>query len=228
MPPIDYVALLTQEFEEYAGMLIRRQEADLEIAQKEQFIRATINMLPEDKKPTWAGFLDVMSAGDIGLSESIRNVLRAAPGRFYTATEVKQLLVKSGFDFTKYTTNPLSSVHAALKRLKPEEAEMNQIEGVMAWRWIKPAPLSIGKEAREALDSMFNKGPLPVNAKLILPRHHRTRRTPVITPNNPATGKPLRPVVDLMAALRASLESDRADVRDAMKERKAKDGTKEE
>jgi hypothetical protein len=151
MTRIDYNALLQQEFTEYSNMLRRRQEIDLELAQKEQFLRATINMLPEDgKKQSWEALLGAMSAGDVGLSDAIRNVLKTAPRRFLTATEVKQMLIKAGFDFSKYTTNPLSSVHAALKRLKPEEAEMSQIDGVMAWRWIKQAPdPTISKEIKD-------------------------------------------------------------------------------
>lgn len=82
--------------------------------------------------------LDKLSGEDVGLSDAIRNVLKAAPKKLHTATEVKKAMTKAGFDFSRYTTNPLSSVHAALKRLKAEEAEVSQIEGVMAWRWVGP------------------------------------------------------------------------------------------
>lgn len=158
MPPIDYVEVLRQEFTEYAEMLLQRQESDFEIAQKEQFLRATINMLPEDKKVSFEALFAAMSAGDVGLSDSIRNVLKAAPPRkFFTAAEVKQMLVKSGFDFSKYTANPLSSVHAALKRLKPEEAEMNQIDGVMAWRWAKRPTVSLAPNTEKYLRQLRNK-----------------------------------------------------------------------
>lgn len=151
MPTINYIALLHQEFTEYTNRLRQRQELDFDLAQREQFLRATVNMLPEDQKAPWENLLAVASVGDVGLSDSIRNVLKSAPRKFYTATEVKNMLIKSGFDFSKYTTNPLSSVHAALKRLKPEEAEMNQIDGVMAWRWVKqPTGLAIRPRTRKS------------------------------------------------------------------------------
>jgi hypothetical protein len=62
-------------------------------------------------------------------------VLQASPKKFHTATEVRDELRKLKFDFSQYTANPLSSIHAALKRFKPEEAEVTKTEGVMAWRW---------------------------------------------------------------------------------------------
>lgn len=204
MPPIDYNALLQQEFEEYAGMLLRRQEADFEIAQKEQFIRATINMLPEDKKTTWQGFFEAMSAGDIGLSDSIRNVLRAAPGKFYTATEVKQMLMKSDFDFSKYTTNPLSSIHAALKRLKPDEAEMNQIEGVMAWRWVKEPSAPSELERQKILAELAKR----YGRTVAVPYRDLGRKTPIpLAGSEGAAAAPSNRarIVDLMAALKKNL-----------------------
>jgi hypothetical protein len=151
MPAIDYTALLQQEFTEYSTRLRQKQEIDFDLAQREQFLRAKVNMLPEDQKEPWETLLAAISVGDVGLSDSIRNVLKSAPTqKFYTATEVKHMLIKSGFDFSKYTANPLSSVHAALKRLKPEEAEMNQIDGVMAWRWVKqPTELPIRHRKRK-------------------------------------------------------------------------------
>lgn len=139
MPKINYISILQQEFAEYSTRLRQRQEIDFDLSQREQFIRATVNMLPEEERVSWETLLNAMTVGDVGLSDSIRNVLKSAPRKFYTASEIKNMLVKSGFDFSKYTASPLSSVHAALKRLKPEDAELSQIDGVMAWKWVAPS-----------------------------------------------------------------------------------------
>jgi len=143
MAPIDYVLLLNAAFKEYADLFVERQEVDLKLSQKEQFIRATVNMLPEDQRGIWESYLEKLAGDYMGLSQAVRAVLQESPKRFHTATEVRKALEKSGFDFANYTTNPLSSVHAALKRLKPEEAEMEKVEGVMAWRWIGEMPLKV-------------------------------------------------------------------------------------
>ena len=147
MAPIDYKALLEQAFSDYSKLLHDRQQLDLELNQKEQFIRATMNMLPEREQAIWRSLLELMStAENSGLTERIRATLRTAPRNFYTATEVKKMLVEAGFNFSKYEANPLSSVHAALKRLKPEEAEMSHIDGVMAWRWVSRVDSDLARE----------------------------------------------------------------------------------
>jgi hypothetical protein len=132
--------VLDREFEDYVSLIAERQRTELKLAQKEQFIRATINMLPEDDREVWEIILENLSSEEIGLSDAIRGVLRAAPKKYHTATEVRKALAQGNFDFARYTTNPLSSVHAALRRLKPEEAETEKIDGVMTWRWIGPVP----------------------------------------------------------------------------------------
>jgi hypothetical protein len=129
-----YKEILTKALVELSGLLFVRQEADLKIAQKEQFIRDTLNFLPDVERFAYESTLTEYLRPQLGLSDSIRSVLKAAPKKWHTATEVRDGLVKSGFNFSGYTTNPLASVHAALKRLKPEEADTTEIDGVMAWR----------------------------------------------------------------------------------------------
>jgi hypothetical protein len=135
MATINYNAILKQAFEEYKELVRERTDIDWKVAQKEQFIIATINMLPDEKKTSWVVLLDALSGEPVTLSDAIRSVLQASPKKFHTATEVRDELRKLKFDFSQYTANPLSSIHAALKRFKPEEAEVTKTEGVMAWRW---------------------------------------------------------------------------------------------
>lgn len=140
MSEIDYKAILNQALAEFTQLLRDRRDIDWRLAQKEQFIRATVNMLPDEDKQIWVLLLDDLSHEPATLSEAIRNVLQRSSKKTLTAAEVRDALKKNGFDFSSYTTNPLSSVHAALKRMKPEEVEMETIDGVMAWRWIGPVP----------------------------------------------------------------------------------------
>ena len=148
MNPTDYQAVLENEFRDYVSLIAERKQTELKLAQKEQFIRATINMLPEEDRECWAVLLEAMSDDEeVGLSDAIRGVLRATPKKYHTATEVKNALTQGGFDFSRYTSNPLSSVHAALKRLKADEVETEKIEGVMAWRWIGSVAIRRGSLA---------------------------------------------------------------------------------
>jgi hypothetical protein len=157
MTPIDYTSLLIDAFSEYADMIAERREIDLKMDHKEQFIRATINMLPESERGSYECLLDNLGM-DGGLSAAVRSILQDAPKKFHTATQVKKALEDGGFDFSGYSSNPLSSVHAALKRLKDDEAEMAKLDGVMAWKWIGVMPVKI--PAVEQLEEMYGLGRL--------------------------------------------------------------------
>jgi hypothetical protein len=133
----DYKAVFARAVEEFSAILKERQELDLKLVQKEQFIRATLHQLPDSDRAIVENWADTWSSSAAGLSDSIRSVLSASPQKWHTATEVRNALEKAGFDFGNYASNPLASVHSSLKRFKPEEAEMEVIDGVMAWRWKK-------------------------------------------------------------------------------------------
>jgi hypothetical protein len=121
--PNDYKAILTQALEEFGAVLEERQELDLKVARKLQFIRATMNQLPEDEKVEFEDRLQKLASRSVGLSDSIRRLLRENSRKWHTGTQVLDALIKSGFDFGNYASNPLASVRSALKRLKSGEAE---------------------------------------------------------------------------------------------------------
>ncbi len=131
---IDYKQVIGQAIGEYDALIRQRQELDLKLAQKEQFIRATMYQLSDADREKFEQWFNSLMAGAVGLSDSIRGILSANPRKWHTATEVRDALKKSGFSFAGYASNPLASIHAALKRLKKDEAEMTEIDGVMAWR----------------------------------------------------------------------------------------------
>jgi hypothetical protein len=162
MAPIDYEALLTQAFSEYGEMLENRQALDLEIAKKRQFIKATMNMLPDDAREAFNAVLENYG-GELGLTDAIRKVLQTEPKKSFTATEVRDKLKKSGFDFSSYKANPLASIHAVLKRLKPEEVESTDIDGVAAWRWVGPPMVKLSEIWLKSVDKnlldFFNPAP---------------------------------------------------------------------
>ena len=72
------------------------------------------------------------------LTDSVRETLKLATQRdcYWTATEVRDQLKNAGFDFSQYTSNPLSSVNTVLRRFKPSEVETIARDGVMSYRWV--------------------------------------------------------------------------------------------
>jgi hypothetical protein len=135
MAPIDYKTLLAHAFEVYGNLLQDRQNLDLELARQKQFIKATMNMLPDEDREVFNLILENYG-GELGLTDAIRKVLQNNPKKSFTATEVRDKLKEAKFDFSSYKANPLASIHAVLKRLKAEEVESTEIDGVAAWRWV--------------------------------------------------------------------------------------------
>jgi len=144
MAPIDYAEIVVQALDEYTEIVRDRQLLDFELAKKRQFIKATLNMLPEDERECFESIFESIGGGELGLTDAIRKILQASPKKSFTATDVRNELKKSGFNFSSYTANPLASIHAVLRRLKPEEAEVTDIDGVAAWRWVGDISFSFG------------------------------------------------------------------------------------
>jgi ABC-type transporter Mla subunit MlaD len=68
------------------------------------------------------------------LTECCRDVLRRNGG-WVSAVQVRDALLAAGFDFSTYTSNPLTSIHTTLKRFLPDEVEAyTRAEGTL-YRW---------------------------------------------------------------------------------------------
>jgi hypothetical protein len=133
--------VLEDSFQKYAAKFRQREELDAELLKLRQLINATANMLPDDEKADYESQLAALAAQMTGLTEAVRDALKlaTADGSYATATQIRDHLVKAGFDFTRYSSNPLASVNTALRRFKPEEVEPGQTEsGVTTYRWKLP------------------------------------------------------------------------------------------
>ena len=135
MEPIDYKILLENIFQKAEQLLQVRDSTEVEIAKLNQLFCATLNMVPDDQRLVFKNRMVEMGAiKDSGLNEGIRNVLLAADG-WMTCTMVRDMLIKVGFDFSSYGSNPLPSICTALRRWKPEGVEAGKVNGVNAYRW---------------------------------------------------------------------------------------------
>jgi cob(I)alamin adenosyltransferase len=75
------------------------------------------------------------------LSECCRDILRQK-GDWMSAVQVREALNAAGFDFSNYTSNPLSSIHTTLKRLPQEEFETETRSEGQVYR-VKKKPKSL-------------------------------------------------------------------------------------
>ncbi len=143
----DYRAVLISAIERLAELGNQRAEIELELAKLQQFIAATLNMLPDDQKEEFSTAvnkaLKMTEVKTAGLTEAIRKVLQGENGNWFTVAQVRDRLISSAFDFSDYTANPLASISTTLKRMKPSEVESSLIAGVTVYRW-KEAPKGMG------------------------------------------------------------------------------------
>ena len=140
MAGTDYKTILQSALDEWVELECKRQDIELELANKLQFIRATFNFLSDDDKPQFESRVRCFSAQHGGITLAIRRILQDSAGQWHTATLMRDKLVQAGFDFSDYRANPLATIHAVLKRSRPEEIEAVKIDGVMAWRWKPEVP----------------------------------------------------------------------------------------
>lgn len=87
------------------------------------------------------------------LTECVRDILRQRKG-WLSPVYVRDALMAAGFDFSNYTSNPLSSIHTTLKRMVPEEVETEEREDGQVYRWKTTPPTLVpmntpGTEARK-------------------------------------------------------------------------------
>lgn len=135
MEPIDYKILLENIFQKAEQLLQVRDATEIEIAKLNQLFCATLNMVPDDQRLVFKNrMVEIGAIKDSGLNEGIRNVLLAADG-WMTCTMVRDMLLKIGFNFSSYGSNPLPSICTALRRWKAEEVESGKVNGVNAYRW---------------------------------------------------------------------------------------------
>jgi len=134
-----YRKILLNSIRKLRSLIQQRDEKELDISKTRQFVRATINMLPDDERQKMEQLLAYVDNSDsvnrAGLADAIRSILERFPKRWFTVAQVRDALRDTGFDFSRYTSNPLSSVSTTLKRFKPSDIESAEIEDVTAYRW---------------------------------------------------------------------------------------------
>jgi len=89
------------------------------------------------------------------LSECCRDILRQKKD-WMSPVQVRESLLAAGFDFSNYTSNPLSSIHTTLKRLTADEVESEMRTEGQVYRWIKKETLTPG-EAKRMMENLRPK-----------------------------------------------------------------------
>lgn len=121
-------------------LVANREKLTLEIDRVSDLITANANFLPAGERAAQLQKLEQLVADPPGFTDSVRNVLRTNPGDAATATAVRDLLAKAGFNLSAYS-NPLASIHTILKRLaKRGEVTSSMNNGQIYYRWKADVP----------------------------------------------------------------------------------------
>jgi hypothetical protein len=132
----DYRALLVDAMDQFTALMRERDKIDVEMGRLSQFIAVTYNMLALKDRIQFNEQVEeikrVINVKSVSLTDEIRKILQTFPQDWFTATLLRDKLIASGFDFSLYATNPLSSISTVLRRMKPEEVETTTVDGGVA------------------------------------------------------------------------------------------------
>ncbi len=143
MDNAEYTRILENSVATLDQLEREKDRVELELSKIRQFIQATLAMFDRSPSGRLGARLAQMEAdleresSSYGLSEAIRETLKAASPRFFSVANMRDALMKGGFDFSSYTSNPLAAVGTTLRRLSKnnDAIEVSEIDGVGAFRW---------------------------------------------------------------------------------------------
>jgi len=127
-------------FEEKRAVDRRSREIQVQISGLQQTVKGLVVYAEAQSEQSeqireLAEALKKLAANTIAttLTEACREVLRSRSQTWMKPTEIRDELEKRGFDFSGYTSNPLSSIHTTLRRLKlgPDKLAENSQGGFL-------------------------------------------------------------------------------------------------
>ena len=131
---MDYEAIVYEAISKLGEIDHKLESLQAERAKIHQFIAATIPMLPREK----AMVLGVALKNELqkraqadNLTEATYRVLQEFAGEYRTVAAIRDQLIRNGFDFSEYTSNPLASVSTTIKRIaeKDDKVDTGLVEG---------------------------------------------------------------------------------------------------
>lgn len=133
-----YKQIADEHMKKLNALRADRDRIEEQIVHVQQLVKAAVNLMPEEERDPYLNELALALQRNRGLTDAIRTILQEKHDAF-TAMDMKEALDKKGYDFTRYTSNPLSSIHAVLKRFKSAEVERTygRESGDVGYRWKK-------------------------------------------------------------------------------------------
>jgi len=140
MTDADYLRMLESSIKKLDELNWQREQLDMEIAKLQQWIQATVNLLPDEATTKFQARLAEMEReseiATAGLTDAIRGTLQLNYPKWLTVANVRDSLIARGFDFSSYKSNPLAAISTTLRRLakNEENIETAEIDSVNVYR----------------------------------------------------------------------------------------------
>lgn len=116
-----YEQLIRDSIRRFSELQQQRDKIDGELAKLKQFLYATLNMVPDERRSKWEkeidGSVSKAWASTASLAASIRRIFKEKPHMVYSVGRIREQLMERGFDFSGYKSNPLSSISTTLRRM---------------------------------------------------------------------------------------------------------------
>lgn len=141
----EYATIFEQHMKKIIDLGAEQRRINSEMEKATEMLKASFaNMSDEERVKFVDSFitaLEQIEKKEVGLTEAIRTLLQSNSNKWFHAVSVRGSLKASGFDFSGYTSNPLASIHAVLKRFKRTEVKVRKgAAGLKEYRWTQPVP----------------------------------------------------------------------------------------
>lgn len=133
----EYKEIANRHFKKLGELAEEKRRIEREMKNTSGLIKAVLNMMTDEEKGPYLLELRAYEMKDASLTQAIRNLLQSTD-RYLVPTIIKQLLEEKGYDFSQYTSNPLSTIHTILKRFKTSEVDKVVMpDGSAGYKWKK-------------------------------------------------------------------------------------------
>jgi len=143
----EYEDIFLSHLRKMNGLRVEEARIRTELDKVTEMLRVSFSLMTEEEQSrllsAFTSVMETVANQELGLTEAIRTILQSSTNEWFGSVKMKDRLVQAGFDFSGYTSNPLSSVNTVLKRFKRTVVKARKDKlGFKEYRWTGPAKMS--------------------------------------------------------------------------------------
>jgi hypothetical protein len=135
----EYFKSCVEQLNKIRELMVRKEELQEQIDKLKNLLAATAELMDESEQTAFVEAFRQLDSSRQGLTQAVRSVLTQAGREHSTPVQIRDQLVRSGYKFDGYQSNPLISVHSVLNRMKDELEIVILEEGTKGYRFRRSA-----------------------------------------------------------------------------------------